>query len=121
MSRVWLIVVVAGVISQTVRVAHAQCAMATLTTEVMGITNAGASKPMKTEQELRDDGKASNEVNLCLYRCWTQTIDGKQHKMQSCMPSGGINDIKDAAVGSTVVMANGTKYQVVNCKFPGCL
>lgn len=56
------------------------------------------------------------DSNKCLYRCWTEKVNGKPQKMQGCIPNGAPSDAK---VGDVVNL--GKNYQVVNCKWPGCL
>lgn len=69
----------------------------------------------------------------CLYRSWTEQVNGKSQKMQSCSCDSKIAFCKDEAVNPEElglgavkeVFSFGThkfnKHQVINCKYPECL
>ena len=68
------------------------------------------------------------EDKLCLYRCWTNKIDGENIKMQSCYPhnGGGVGLAGNPRLGETVKepikSPDGKfhKFQAVRCKWPAC-
>lgn len=56
----------------------------------------------------------------CLYRSWTWKVNGNPCKAQACMPGGGLGDISELDPGDSINMGDGSKYNVVNCKWPDC-
>jgi hypothetical protein len=71
----------------------------------------------------------NDKEQLCLYRTWTEKINGQPQKMQACYPhnGGGANiscslDGKELSVGENIKgFLDGKTYQVVKCKYPRCV
>ncbi len=66
--------------------------------------------------------------DVCLYRCWTENVNGKPSKFQSCYPhESGFTGMKDEDIGKTVIeplrSATGKfeKFQAIKCKYPDCI
>lgn len=70
-------------------------------------------------------------TEICLYRCWTHTVNGKSSKAQACYPGNsvlsGILNLSESDIGKTRTEpfrscgGKFEKFQVIKCKYPECI
>lgn len=66
--------------------------------------------------------------DICLYRCWTHTVNGKPSRAQACYPgNSGFINLSESDIGKTITeslrSASGKleRFQVIRCKYPECI
>lgn len=64
---------------------------------------------------------------ICLYRCWTHTVNGKPSKAQACYPGAILSEVSESDIGKAITEPLGShggkfeKFQVIKCKYPECI